>query len=287
MSEQSKKQMTYADAGVDIDAGNRAVELMKESVRATYRPEVIGDLGGFGGLFALNSGKYQEPILVSGTDGVGTKLKLAFMADKHNTIGQDAVAMCVNDILVQGAEPLFFLDYIAVDVLLGLPSSGVHSNGFSLVRKICFEVMNYDMSTEIPEFGCSLGEKLLTPTRLYPKSCLPLIEKFDLHGMVHITGGGFYDNIPRILPEKCDAEINAAAWEIPVVFKKLQEWGNVPWAEMYRTFNMGVGMVLVVAPEEVDAVRSHLTSVGEPFYELGNVVAGNKKAIMKGGVFSE
>lgn len=243
MSEQSKKQMTYADAGVDIDAGNRAVELMKESVRATYRPEVIGDLGGFGGLFALNSGKYQEPILVSGTDGVGTKLKLAFMADKHNTIGQDAVAMCVNDILVQGAEPLFFLDYIAVDkvdaekvanivqgvakacqesgcaliggetaemagfysqgeydiagfcvgvvekskmitgdkvapgdVLLGLPSSGMHSNGFSLVRKICFEVMNYDMSTEIPEFGCSLGEKLLTPTRLYPKSCLPLIE---------------------------------------------------------------------------------------------------------------
>ena len=320
MSEQSKKQMTYADAGVDIDAGNRAVELMKESVRATYRPEVIGDLGGFGGLFALNSGKYQEPILVSGTDGVGTKLKLAFMADKHNTIGQDAVAMCVNDILVQGAEPLFFLDYIAVDkvdaekvanivqgvakacqkgfysqgeydiagfcvgvvekskmitgdkvapgdVLLGLPSSGVHSNGFSLVRKICFEVMNYDMSTEIPEFGCSLGEKLLTPTRLYPKSCLPLIEKFDLHGMVHITGGGFYDNIPRI--------------------KKLQEWGNVPWAEMYRTFNMGVGMVLVVAPEEADAVRSHLTSAGEPFYELGNVVAGNKKAIMKGGVFSE
>ena len=173
------------------------------------------------------------------------------------------------------------------DVLLGLPSSGVHSNGFSLVRKICFEVMNYDMSTEIPEFGCSLGEKLLTPTRLYPKSCLPLIEKFDLHGMVHITGGGFYDNIPRILPEKCDAEINAAAWEIPVVFKKLQEWGNVPWAEMYRTFNMGVGMVLVVAPEEADAVRSHLTSAGEPFYELGNVVAGNKKAIMKGGVFSE
>ena len=354
MSEQSKKQMTYADAGVDIDAGNRAVELMKESVRATYRPEVIGDLGGFGGLFALNSGKYQEPILVSGTDGVGTKLKLAFMADKHNTIGQDAVAMCVNDILVQGAEPLFFLDYIAVDkvdaekvanivqgvakacqesgcaliggetaemagfysqgeydiagfcvgvvekskmitgekvapgdVLLGLPSSGVHSNGFSLVRKICFEVMNYDMSPEIPEFGCSLGEKLLTPTRLYPKACLPLIEKFDLHGMVHITGGGFYDNIPRILPDNCDAEINAAAWEIPVVFKKLQEWGNVPWAEMYRTFNMGVGMVLVVAPEEADAVRSHLTSVGEPFYELGNVVAGNKKAIMKGGVFSE
>ena len=319
MSEQSKKQMTYADAGVDIDAGNRAVELMKESVRATYRPEVIGDLGGFGGLFALNSGKYQEPILVSGTDGVGTKLKLAFMADKHNTIGQDAVAMCVNDILVQGAEPLFFLDYIAVDkvdaekvanivqgvakacqesgcaliggetaemagfysqgeydiagfcvgvvekskmitgdkvapgdVLLGLPSSGVHSNGFSLVRKICFEVMNYDMSTEIPEFGCSLGEKLLTPTRLYPKSCLPLIEKFDLHGMVHITGGGFYDNIPRILPEKCDAEINAAAWEIPVVFKKLLV------LELYYILEHGAILHMVAIDRVIPAAKVRL-----------------------------
>ena len=143
------------------------------------------------------------------------------------------------------------------------------------------------MNTEIPEFGCSLGEKLLTPTRLYPKACLPLIEKFDLHGMVHITGGGFYDNIPRILPDSCNAEINAAAWDVPVVFQKLQEWGNVPWAEMYRTFNMGVGMVLVVDPAEADAVREHLTAAGETFYELGKVVAGNKKAVMKGGVFSE
>ena len=349
MSEE-KKQLTYADAGVDIDAGNKAVELMKDSVRATYRPEVIGDLGGFGGLFALNTKKYEEPVLVSGTDGVGTKLKLAFMADKHDTIGQDAVAMCVNDILVQGAEPLFFLDYIAVDkvdsekvanivkgvanackesgcaliggetaemagfytkneydiagfcvgvvdrskmitgekvkpgdVLLGLPSSGVHSNGFSLVRKICFEAMG----TYIEEFGCTLGEKLLTPTRLYPKSCLPLIEKFDLHGMVHITGGGFYDNVPRILPADCDAEIDAEAWEVPVVFKKLQEWGNVPWTEMYRTFNMGVGMVLVVAPEEADAVREHLRNAGEEFYELGKVTAGSQKTVMKGGVFGE
>lgn len=354
MSEQTKKQMTYADAGVDIDAGNRAVELMKASVRATYRPEVMGDLGGFGGLFALNSGKYKEPILVSGTDGVGTKLKLAFMADKHDTIGQDAVAMCVNDILVQGAEPLFFLDYIAVDkvdaekvanivqgvagackesgcaliggetaemagfyaqgeydiagfcvgvvdkskmitgekvaagdVLLGLPSSGVHSNGFSLVRKICFEAMGYEMKTEIPEFGRTLGEELLTPTRLYPAVCLPLIEKFNLHGMVHITGGGFYENIPRILPSDCDAQVNANAWEIPMVFQKLQEWGNVPWNEMYRTFNMGVGMVLVVGAEEAAAVREHLQAQGETFYELGQVVAGTKKTIMKGGVFGE
>ena len=325
---------------------------MKDSVRASYRPEVIGDLGGFGGLFALNIAKYKEPVLVSGTDGVGTKLKLAFMADKHDTIGQDAVAMCVNDILVQGAEPLFFLDYIAVDkvdsqkvadivkgvadackesgcaliggetaemagfyskgeydiavfcggcfekskmitgekvkagdILLGLPSSGVHSNGFSLVRKICFEHMGYDMNTFVPEFGCTLGEKLITPTRLYPKTCLPLIEKFDLHGMVHITGGGFYDNIPRILPKDCDALVNAEAWEVPVVFKKLQEWGNVAWKEMYSTFNMGVGMVLVVDPSEADAVRAHLTQAGEIFFELGEVIPGEQKTIMKGGVF--
>lgn len=350
-----KKQMTYADAGVDIDAGNKAVELMKESVRASYRPEVIGDLGGFGGLFALQSGKYKEPILVSGTDGVGTKLKLAFLMDKHDTVGQDAVAMCVNDILVQGAEPLFFLDYIAVDkvhaervadlvkgvanackesgcalvggetaemagfyaqdeydiagfcvgvvdkskmitgdkvqagdVLLGLPSSGVHSNGFSLVRKICFDVMGYTVATKIPEFdNRTLGEVLITPTRLYPKVCLPLIEKFNLHGMVHITGGGFYENIPRILPEGCDALVNADAWQMPVVFKMLQEWGNVPWREMYRTFNMGVGMVLVVGAEEADAVRAHLAAAGETYYELGSVVPGTKKTIMKGGVFGD
>lgn len=349
---EEKKSITYADAGVDIDAGNKAVELMKDSVRASYRPEVIGDLGGFGGLFALNIAKYKEPILVSGTDGVGTKLKLAFMADKHDTIGQDAVAMCVNDILVQGAEPLFFLDYIAVDkvdsqkvanivkgvanackesgcaliggetaemagfyskgeydiagfcvgcvdkskmitgekvkagdVLLGLPSSGVHSNGFSLVRKICFEHMGFDMNTVIPEFGCTLGEQLIIPTRLYPKTCLPLIEKFDIHGMVHITGGGFYENIPRILPKDCDALVNAESWEVPVVFRKLQEWGNVDWKEMYRTFNMGVGMVLVVDPSEADAVRAHLTEAGETFFELGEVISGEQKTIMKGGVF--
>ena len=263
----TEKHLTYADAGVDIAAGDEAVELMKDGVRATYRPEVIGDLGGFGGLFALDTKKYKEPVLVSGTDGVGTKLKLAFMANKHDTIGQDAVAMCVNDVLVQGAEPLFFLDYIAVDkvdshkvanivngvarackesgcaliggetaemagfyakneydiagfcvgvvdkskmitgdkvkmgdVLLGLPSSGVHSNGFSLVRKLCFDIKGFTMDTQIPEFGCTLGEKLLTPTRLYPKSCLPLIQKFDLHGLVHITGSGFYGNVPRVLP---------------------------------------------------------------------------------------
>ena len=350
---EQKKVITYADSGVDIDAGNKAVELMKDSVRASYRPEVIGDIGGFGGLCAL-PGKYKEPILVSGTDGVGTKLKIAFMMNKHDTIGQDAVAMCVNDVLVQGAEPLFFLDYIAVDkvnsqkvadivagvarackesgcaliggetaemsgfyakdeydiagfsvgvvekskmitgdkvavgdVLLGLPSSGVHSNGFSLVRKICFDAMGFTVDTPIPEFGKTLGEELITPTRLYPRTCLPLIEKFDIHGMVHVTGGGFYDNIPRVLPKDCDALINADAWKMPVVFKKLQEWGNVPWHEMYRTFNMGVGMVLVVSAKEADAVRAHLKANNETFYELGSVVKGSQQAIVKGGVFGE
>ena len=353
MSEE-KKQLTYADAGVDIDAGNKAVELMKDSVRATYRPEVIGDLGGFGGLFALNSGKYKEPVLVSGTDGVGTKLKLAFMADKHDTIGQDAVAMCVNDILVQGAEPLFFLDYIAVDkvdsqkvanivkgvanackesgcaliggetaemagfyskgeydiagfcvgvvekskmitgdkvkagdVLLGLPSSGVHSNGFSLVRKICFEAMGYTMDTEVPEFGCTLGEKLLTPTRLYPKTCLPLIEKFDIHGMVHITGGGFYDNIPRALPEDMAVEIDSSVWQMPTIFRLLQQWGNVDWHEMYRTFNMGIGMVIMASREEADKIKAHLEAENETVYEIGRVVRGNHDVTIKGGVFDE
>ncbi len=346
-----KKVITYADAGVDIDAGNKAVELMKDSVRATYRPEVIGDLGGFGGLFAMGS-NYKDPVLVSGTDGVGTKLKLAFLMDRHDTIGQDAVAMCVNDILVQGAEPLFFLDYIATakvdsqkiadivkgvtrackesgcaliggetaemsgfyapgeydiagfsvgvvernkmitgdkvkagDVLLGLPSTGVHSNGYSLVRKLCFDVMQFKADTYIPEFGKTLGEELLTPTRLYPKTVLPMIKQFDLHGMVHITGGGFYENIPRILPQDCDAEVHADAWEMPPVFRKLQEWGNVPWKEMYRTFNMGVGMVLVVNAGEAEAVRRYLKENGEIYYELGHVVPGTNKTVMKGGVF--
>ena len=348
----TEKHLTYADAGVDIAAGDEAVELMKDGVRATYRPEVIGDLGGFGGLFALDTKKYKEPVLVSGTDGVGTKLKLAFMANKHDTIGQDAVAMCVNDVLVQGAEPLFFLDYIAVDkvdshkvanivngvarackesgcaliggetaemagfyakneydiagfcvgvfdkskmitgdkvkmgdVLLGLPSSGVHSNGFSLVRKLCFDIKGFTMDTQIPEFGCTLGEKLLTPTRLYPKSCLPLIQKFDLHGLVHITGSGFYGNVPRVLPKDCDALIDAGSWPMPIVFKKLQEWGNIDWKEMYTTFNMGIGMIMVVDPSEVEAVKADLQARGEKYYEIGKIVPGHQTAVLKGGVF--
>ena len=346
------EKMTYKDAGVNIDAGNASVKLIKDSVRATYRPEVLGDLGGFGGLFALNAGKYKEPVLVSGTDGVGTKLKIAFFLGKHDTVGQDAVAMCVNDILVQGAEPLFFLDYLAVgkldpeqvadvvkgvanackesgcaliggetaemagfypdgeydiagfcvgaveksklitadkvkegDVLLGLPSTGVHSNGFSLVRKIVFERQGMKGSEYIDELGTTIGEALLTPTRLYPKTCLPLIEKFDIHGMVHITGGGFYDNIPRALPEDLAVEIDDDAWEMPVIFQLLQKWGNVDWKEMYRTFNMGIGMILIVSPEEAEKVKAHLAGAGEKVYTIGRVVRGEHDVTIKGGVF--
>ena len=346
------KKMTYRDAGVDIDAGNESVSLIKDSVRATYRPEVLGDLGGFGGLFALRAQDYREPVLVSGTDGVGTKLRLAFLLNRHDTIGQDAVAMCVNDILVQGAEPLFFLDYLAVgkleptqvadvvsgvarackesgcaliggetaemagfypvgeydiagfavgvvererlitsarvkagDVLLGLPSSGVHSNGYSLVRKIVFEHKGFHGDEYMEELGRTIGEELLTPTRLYPQVCLPLIRDFDLHGMVHITGGGFYENIPRALPDGMGAEVDAAAWEMPAVFRLLQEWGNVDWAEMYRTFNMGIGMVLIASEEEAARIEARLDVQHEAVFRIGRVTEGAHEATIKGGVF--
>lgn len=344
--------LSYRDAGVDIDAGNRSVELMKAHVRSTFRREVLSDIGGFGGLFALDTQKYLEPVLVSGTDGVGTKLKLAFMMNKHDSIGQDAVAMCVNDILVQGAEPLFFLDYVAVgklepekvadivggvarackesgcaliggetaemsgfypdgeydiagfavgvaeksrlitgetivagDVLLGLPSSGVHSNGFSLVRKICFDRQNFTVNTFVSELGRTLGEELLTPTRLYPKVCLPLIEKLSIKGMVHITGGGFYDNIPRVLPAGCGVTVETDSWPHPLIFSLLQQWGGVAWPEMYRTFNMGIGMILVVSETEVPAFHRALAEQGEICYQIGRVVKGNQTVELKGGTF--
>ena len=348
-----EKKLTYRDAGVDIDAGNLSVKLIKDSVKATYRPEVLGDLGGFGGLFAMST-KYKEPVLVSGTDGVGTKLRLAFILDKHDTIGQDAVAMCVNDILVQGAEPLFFLDYLAVgklepeqvadvvkgvanackesgcaliggetaemagfyaegeydiagfavgavekskiinsekvkagDVILGLPSSGVHSNGYSLVRKIVFDVKGFKGDEYIDELGKTIGEELLTPTRLYPKSCLPLIEKFDIHGMVHVTGGGYYENIPRALREDMGAEIDATSWPVPPIFKLLKEWGNVDWHEMYRTFNMGIGMIIIASADEAEKIKADLQSRNEAVYEIGKVTQGSHEVIVKGGVFDE
>lgn len=338
-----KKAWTYQDAGVDIDAGNTAVELMKRHVQSTYRAEVIGDIGGFGGLFALNMKNISEPVLVSGTDGVGTKLRLAFMVDKHDTIGIDAVAMCVNDILVQGAEPLFFLDYVAVgkleptqaaqivkgvaegcrqagcaliggetaemagfypvgeydiagfavgivdkpkiisgaqiasgDVVLGLPSSGLHSNGYSLVRKVCFDVMDMKPGDQVEALGKTIGEELLTPTRIYVQAVKPLFEASTIKGLVHITGGGFTDNIPRVLPEDCDVIINKHTWPIPPIFTSLAQWGNIPEAEMYRTFNMGIGMIIVVAADEVETVMNNLTSRGEKVFRIGEVVSGHK-----------
>ncbi|MCR5833705.1 MAG: phosphoribosylformylglycinamidine cyclo-ligase [Selenomonadaceae bacterium] len=345
------EQMTYKDSGVDIDAGNESVRLIKNFVRSTYRPEVLGDLGGFGGLFALKN--YDEPILISGTDGVGTKLKIAFLLNKHDTIGQDAVAMCVNDILVQGAEPLFFLDYLAVgklvpeqvadivrgvanackesgcaliggetaemsgfysegeydiagfavgvvekkslitsarvkvgDVVIGLPSSGLHSNGFSLVRKIVFDRMKFKGDEKISELGKTIGEELLTPTRLYPATCLPLIRKFGekIHGLVHITGGGFYENIPRALPDGLGVTIDADKWTVPKIFGLLQEWGNVPRREMLRTFNCGIGMILIVDENSVDELGKHLTDSGEEFYTIGRVVEGNGVEVIGGNL---
>ena len=334
MSEQSKKQMTYADAGVDIDAGNRAVELMKESVRATYRPEVIGDLGGFGGLFALNSGKYQEPILVSGTDGVGTKLKLAFMANKHNTIGQDAVAMCVNDIIAAGAEPLYFLDYIATgknepakleqvvagvaegcvqagaaliggetaempgmygeddydlagfavgiaeksqiidgskvaegDVLLGLASSGIHSNGYSLVRRVFADYTGEEVLPELE--GKKLKDVLLEPTRIYVKAALPLIKEELVNGIAHITGGGFIENVPRMFSDDLAAEIDESKVPVLPIFKALEKYGEIKHEEMFEIFNMGIGLMLAVKPENVERVKELLD---EPVYEIGRIV---------------
>ncbi|MBE8955644.1 MAG: phosphoribosylformylglycinamidine cyclo-ligase [Quinella sp. 2Q5] len=333
------ERLTYKDSGVDIDAGNESVRLIKNLVRGTYRPEVLGDIGGFGGLFALK--QYDEPILVSGTDGVGTKLKLAFLLDQHDTIGQDAVAMCVNDILVQGAEPLFFLDYLAVgklnpaqvadivrgvanackesgcaliggetaemsgfypdgeydiagfavgvverrnlitsarvkvgDVLIGLPSSGLHSNGFSLVRKIVFDRMKFTGAERFSDEK-TLGEELLTPTRLYPATVLPIIRTFGekIHGLVHVTGGGFYDNIPRALPEGLGATIDAGSWRVPKIFLMLQEWGDVDRREMYRTFNCGIGMILIVAADIADEIGG---------CKIGRVVEGGGVTIEGG-----
>ncbi|KLU60061.1 phosphoribosylformylglycinamidine cyclo-ligase [Peptococcaceae bacterium CEB3] len=329
---------SYRDAGVDIAAGNEAAAKLKPIAARTLRPGVLGGLGGFGGLFSLDTRKYPDPVLVSGTDGVGTKLRLAFQMDRHTTIGQDAVAMCVNDVLVQGAEPLFFLDYLAVgrvvperiagivsgvadgcreagcallggetaempgfyapdeydiagfavgvvnrdrlldgqgieagDVLIGLKSSGLHSNGYSLTRKI---LEPYPLSTVFPELGEPLGEVLLRPTRIYVKTVLPLLGSGKIRGMVHITGGGLTENIPRVLPQGLGVEIDRGAWPVPGVFGLLQKLGEVEEAEMYRTYNMGVGFILLVHPEDSEDVLSLLRRGGEAPVILGRVEPG-------------
>lgn len=337
--------VSYKDSGVNIDAGNKTVELIKNDVKRTFRPEVMTDLGSFAGSFALNIAKYKEPVLMSGTDGVGTKLKIAIDYDKHDTIGIDAVAMCVNDILVTGAEPLFFLDYVAVgkltpeknaaivhgvaegclqsgcaliggetaempgmyddndydiagfavgvvdkskiidghdicagDVVVGLPSTGVHSNGFSLVRKIVFDVVGADVHDFCPELGMTFGEALLTPTKLYVKDILPLCEKNLIKGMAHITGGGLLENVPRVLPEGVSVELDTTAWERQPIFKYLQAKGDVPDMEMYRVFNMGIGMAIITDAQRAEAILAELPDAKI----IGKVIEGNQEVILKG-----
>ena len=338
---------SYKAAGVDITAGYKAVELMKEHIAKTMSAGVMGDIGGFGGLFELDMTGITKPVLVSGTDGVGTKLKLAFLMDKHDTVGIDCVAMCVNDIICVGAKPLFFLDYIAVgknfpekiasivsgvaegcvqsgaaliggetaempgfypedeydlagfsvgvvdkdkilnnktiqegDVILALPSSGVHSNGFSLVRRV-LDVENADIKTPLERLGGkSIGEALLAPTKIYVKPMLALFEEVKVKAVSHITGGGFYENIPRAIPKGIGAKINKASLKTPPIFDLIMETGNIPERDMYNTFNMGVGMSVVVAKEDAEKALKILKANGEDAYIMGEIIASEEGVVI-------
>ena len=342
--ENFSKSDVYAAAGVDITAGYKAVELMKTHIARTMTKGVCSDVGGFGGLFELDLTGISKPVLVSGTDGVGTKLKLAFLMDKHDTVGIDCVAMCVNDIICAGAKPLFFLDYIACgknypekiadivkgvaegcvqsgaaliggetaempgfypvdeydlagystgvvdkdkiinnktmqegDVVIALASSGVHSNGFSLVRKV-LDVENADIKTPIEELGGkSIGETLLTPTKIYVKSVLALLEKVKVKGISHITGGGFYENIPRSVPDGLCAKIQRSAVKVLPIFELIAKKGNIAEREMFNTFNMGVGMSIVVSKTDVDTALEILKANGEDAYVIGEIIKGEEK----------
>ncbi|AUS97555.1 phosphoribosylformylglycinamidine cyclo-ligase [Clostridium thermosuccinogenes] len=332
---------TYKESGVDVEAGYEAVRLMRDHVRRTFRPEVLTDIGGFGGLFALDKAKFKEPVLVSGTDGVGTKLKIAFLMDKHDTIGIDCVAMCVNDIACSGAEPLFFLDYIAVgknrpekvanivkgvadgcvmagcsliggetaempgfypeneydvagfavgivdksriidgksieegDVLIGLASSGIHSNGYSLVRKV-FNPTREKLNEYVESLGTTLGEELLKPTRIYVKTVADLIERFEIKGISHITGGGFIENIPRMVPEGLRVRINKGTWPVLPIFSLIQKIGDIPEKDMFNTFNMGIGMVMAVDRNIAGDVAAYLNEKGEKAYIIGELIKGD------------
>ncbi|HUP65909.1 MAG TPA: phosphoribosylformylglycinamidine cyclo-ligase [Thermoanaerobaculia bacterium] len=337
-------KQTYRDAGVDIDAQDEALRKVRTIVRDTYGPDVVSDIGLFGGLFRARFDGMIAPILVSSADGVGTKLRVAQEMKIHDTVGYDLVCHCVNDILVQGARPLFFLDYFATgklhpdtmvdvirgmargckenglaliggetaempgfyrpgeydvagfiigvvdepqlidgkkiregDIILGLPSAGLHTNGYSLARKILFEQEGMDAQSIVPEIGGKVGEVLLAPHLSYLRPILPLVEAGAIHGMAHITGGGLTDNLPRILPEHCDAAIKLGSWEIPPVFRYLQAKGNIDPQEMLRVFNMGIGMALVIAPDMVERVVRRLEAVRQKFYFIGNVIRGNGK----------
>lgn len=338
---------TYKSAGVDKEAGYAEVQLIKKFIGKTKTSGVLSDIGGFGGLFALDNKEFTEPVLVSGTDGVGTKLKLAIMSGKVDTVGEDCVAMCVNDILCHGAKPLFFLDYIATgklepermakivegvangcvkagaaliggetaempgfydgedfdiagfavgvvnksdiidgsavkegDVILGLPSSGVHSNGFSLVRKLVFDKMGYDYDHYMEDLGMSIGDALLAPTRIYTTPVYDLIRALDVHGMCHITGGGFYENVPRMMPEGLRARIDLSTFRVPPIFRHLQKFGNIEEKEMFSTFNMGIGFMIAIAPEELEQAKKLLDEKGEAYYVIGSVEKGEDGIVL-------
>lgn len=344
---ENQNSVTYAEAGVDIVEGARAVDAIKDTVHSTYRPEVMGDIGGFGGLFSIAAAKdMADPLLVSGTDGVGTKLKVAQRLGVHDTVGIDLVAMCVNDILATGAEPLFFLDYVAVgkldaeamakivggigegcrqsgcaliggetaehpgtmsaddydlagfavgivdrakiidhdrmrpgDVVIALTSSGIHSNGYSLVRKV-FNVEHADLGAYVDELGCTLGEELLRPTKIYVKPVLAAMDVADVHGVSHITGGGFYENIPRCIPDGLCAKIDKSSLRTPPIFSMLQRMGSIPEHDMFNTYNMGVGMTMIVAKDDADKALAALKENGQDAYVIGEVVSGEEKVAL-------
>jgi phosphoribosylformylglycinamidine cyclo-ligase len=339
--------MEYKSAGVDIDAGNEAVRRIKSLARGTFTPGVLSDIGSFGGLFRLDRDRYQEPVLVSSADGVGTKLKVAFMTGRHATVGADLVNHCVNDILVQGAEPLFFLDYLATgrllpavaeevvggiargcrengcallggetaempgfytdgeydiagfivgiversrvidgrsivpgDVVIGLPSAGLHTNGYSLARRVLFGAAGWTAETFVAELGATVGDALLAPHRSYLPLVRPLLSRQTLKAMAHITGGGITENLPRVLPEGCSAEIDLRAWNVPSLFRLLQERGQIARDEMFRAFNMGIGLILVCAPREVEWIIDTLARHGEPgAVRIGFVVSGSREVV--------
>ena len=335
------KGLTYKDAGVDTKEGERAVSLMKEHVKKTFDENVLTGLGSFGGMYNLDVAGMKEPVLISGTDGVGTKLKLAFMMDKHDTVGIDCVAMCVNDVLCQGAKPLFFLDYIATgkvtaekiadivkgiaegcrqgksaliggetaempgfyadgeydmagfsvgivdkqkiitgadikegDAIIGIASSGVHSNGYSLVRKVIFEIAGHKTDDYVEELGETVGEALLRPTKIYAGVCDAVYGKFKVNGTVHITGGGFYENIPRVLPDGIGAKINTGSWEVPPIIPYIKKCGDLDREVMLNTFNMGVGMMMFVDKNDAEAVVETIKAAGEKAWIIGEAVKG-------------
>lgn len=337
------KKISYKDAGVDIEKGDSFVQAIKPMVESTFRPDVVTGLGGFAGCVSLSLERYKKPILVSSTDGVGTKLKIAFMMDRHDTIGIDLVAMCVNDIVLTGAKPLFLLDYLATsqldpargkavvegivkgcleaecsliggetaempgfykkgeydlagfavgivenaelidgtrvtvgDKVIGIASSGLHSNGFSLVRKVLLDHHKMNLKKQVEEIGEILGEELLRPTRIYVKTVLNLVRDFSMGGIAHITGGGITENIPRVIPKGCRANIHRGTWDVPLIFPFLKERGKISEEEMFRTFNNGIGMILIVKPKDLEDILGRLRSLGEKAFAIGEIERANK-----------